>query len=112
MGSFAAFSTPAITAYCLVVRATGAWALTTGDTWSGGAGQAATLANGTLPAPFDPTRTHSLQLRMAGSAISVTVDGAALATVSDSTYQAGMAAVGSGYHAAAWGGLALEAATD
>jgi hypothetical protein len=85
----------AIGGYCLSVLASGAWALTAG---------AVTLASGPAPPgpPFNPETPHRLLLAMAGPIVTAAVDGVELASVSDTTFASGNAALGSGWHAAAF----------
>jgi hypothetical protein len=93
----------ALAAYCLVVKgAAGTWQLLAG-------GGSRVLANGTLPAPFNSTAPHALTLSMHGTAIVAAVDGAELATVSDSQYTRGMAGLGGGYHEHEWGSFSVAA---
>lgn len=80
--------------YCLVVDGGGDWVLL--------AGSPTPLANGTLPAPFSPAQPHALALSTNGTAVTATVNGTTLASVSSTAFAAGMVALGSGYHPAAF----------
>ncbi len=71
-----------------------------------------TLASGTVPGgPFNSTQPHRMSLSMNGSQIYGAVAGTRLFTVRDTKYTAGMAAVGSGYHWAAFDDFAVGAPT-
>jgi len=56
------------------------------------------LASGSTPTPINVGEWHELQLAMKGSSIVASLDGAALATISDSSMQWGNIAIGSGWH--------------
>lgn len=104
MTGYSGFAGPVpVPGYCLRVNGDGSWALLAGAA-------PAALANGTLPAPFSANASHALSLSTVGPVVSASVDGATLANVSSSAYVAGMVALGSGYHPAAFDNFALEAA--
>lgn len=92
----------AIGGYCLSVSDKGTWELTAG---------AVTLASGALPPvpPFDPETPHRLALAMAGPVVAAAIDGAELASVVDATFATGNAAVGSGWHTAAFRNFSVAA---
>ena len=85
--------------YCLVVYGGGDWELL--------AGGPTPLANGTLPAPFSSAQPHALALATNGTAVTASVNGATLASVSSTAFAAGMVALGSGYHPAAFDDFAV-----
>lgn len=103
VAGLAPFNSPSVAAYCLALKASGNWTLSTG-----GAGAGTLLASGSIPG-FTPSAPHSLLLNMTGAALAVAVDGVGLASATDSTYSSGMAAIGSGYHPASWGSITLSA---
>jgi hypothetical protein len=84
--------------YCVSVNATAGWAATAGSTQ---------LAAGVLNGGYNSTAPHTLELTVDGTSISASVDGTQLFSVSDSTYTAGLAGVGSGYHFAAFDNFAV-----
>ena len=95
-------STQPMAGYCVVVDHAGAWALTAGGS---------PLANGTLAAGFSPSSPHTLALSMAGPIITASVDGTQLAQLSDGAFTYGNAALGAGWHRAAWDGFNVTAPT-
>jgi hypothetical protein len=84
--------------YCIVVAADGRWSLVA---------DSAPVANGTLPAGFDPTTPHRLAVSMAGPVVAAYVDGARVAEVLDTSFTVGNAAVGSGWHDASFDNFAV-----
>jgi Glycosyl hydrolase family 59/Ricin-type beta-trefoil lectin domain/Concanavalin A-like lectin/glucanases superfamily/Glycosyl hydrolase family 59 central domain len=92
-GTQHAFGPAGINEYYLQLSSTGAWSLVrnnTGDTLT-------TLASGTVTAPGTGTWQH-LALTFNGAAISAAINGATVATVTDSSYASGMVGFGtSGY---------------
>jgi len=94
--------------YCLALNAAGAWTLTAG------AGAAAVrLAAGNVSAAgggFDSRWPSRLGLSMHGSKVAATINGSAVATTVDNTAAFGLAALGSGYHAAVFDDFAATAA--
>lgn len=81
-------------AYVLDVREDGHWDLDSAKYKT----PTRTLASGL--APFAAGHWHSLHLRFHGSEIEALIDGKAVAKVSDTAHQAGMAGVGSGWNSA------------
>jgi hypothetical protein len=92
----------AMPGYCLQVDARGGWTLVS---------DSAPLATGMLPGPFNASSTHRLSLSMAGDVITAAVGGVQLTSVVDKSYAVGNAAVGSGWHVAAFDNFAVTAPT-
>eukprot|EP01052_Picozoa_sp_SAG31_P052014 SAG31_NODE_12632_length_928_cov_1.114596_1_plen_304_part_01 len=97
--------TPSLGGYCVRVNLTDAsWNLVARNRSLGfgleGESQAppTTLAHGALPASTDLTKWHELSLRFQDDSITASLDGHELAAVNDSTYSAGLAGFGSGWH--------------
>ena len=57
---------------------------------------------GNVTVPFDPRAPHRLTLNMAGPVIEGYINGTLVGSITDFTYEAGNAAVGSGWHPAAF----------
>lgn len=85
--------------YCLQLNDNGAWAVTAGNT---------TLASGTVP-DFVPSARQALSLSAQGTSIAGAVGSAALGPWESSAFAAGMVALGSGVHAAAFDDLVVAA---
>ena len=92
-----------LTATCLSVERSGAWALVAGNPG------APVLANGTLPG-FDGTARHAFSLAFAGPLATAAVDGVALASDVDVGYAVGNIVFGCGWHACAWSNVTVAAA--
>jgi hypothetical protein len=98
---------------CLLLNATGAWALREGE---------ATLGAGALPAPFAPAAPHALVLSLVGARVAAWVlDGAPpapgalpnappLVVGTSAQFAAGLAALGSGYHTARFDNFSVAVA--
>jgi hypothetical protein len=71
--------------YVLNVADSGAWSLTASTT---------SLASGTLGGGFGTNTWHTLKLSMNGTTIAASVDGTQVASVTNSTYSAGQAGLG------------------
>ncbi len=92
-GSSAGYYPPAAAEYYLQLSNTGAWQVVR----SSSSGVLATLASGTVSAPGTGVWQH-LALTFSGAAITAAINGATVATVTDSTYSTGMVGFGtSGY---------------
>jgi hypothetical protein len=85
---FSATSTPG---YCLSLYASGEWDL---------AINSVPQVSGNASAPFSPSAPHRLTVSMAGPVIDAFLDGTHVASVTDTAYGVGNAAVGSGWHSA------------
>ena len=85
--------------YCLQLSSSGAWAVTAAN---------ATLGNGTLSG-FDPAARQALSLSVQGATVAAAVGGAALGSWASSAFAAGMVALGSGVHPAAFDDLLVTA---
>lgn len=75
--------------YILRASDTGAWSILRNNT----AGQLTTLRSGTVAA-LGTNRWHTLKLGFSGSAITASIDGAVVGTVTDSTFPAGQVGFG------------------
>ena len=96
VGAYNGFSASTTPAYCLAVYDDGEWALLVNS---------APAVSGNLTstnAPFDPGAPHRLSVSMSGDIIEAFVNGTMLAQLTDSTYAKGNAAIGSGWHSAAF----------
>ena len=91
--------------YCLIVDANHTWYLANGGT-KGPVGRdiPSVLSHGQLPAAVSggggKVAWHMLSLEVVGSSITASVDGQKVAAVTDTKYQHGMVALGSGWHLA------------
>ncbi|HEX4832588.1 MAG TPA: ricin-type beta-trefoil lectin domain protein [Trebonia sp.] len=93
--------------YLLRASSTGAWSIDRGST----SGTITTLASGTVSA-LGTSRWHTLSLTMQGATISAAIDGATVGSVTDATYQAGMAGLGvAGYQADQFDNLKITPGT-
>jgi galactosylceramidase len=98
---------PALSGYRLRLTPSGEWFLEAAPPASGKA--MAVLAKGVLPSGFDGRAWHELLLTADGSKLTASVDGALLATVQDTSFDSGSAALGSGFHLAAFRAFNLTA---
>ncbi len=80
-----------LNAYYFRVTDSGAWSLLANST----SGSVRTLASGTTSA-LGTGRWHTLALKFSGSAITASVDGSTVGSISDSTYGAGQVGYGTG----------------
>ena len=87
--------------YTFVTRADASWQLRSGD---------AIIASGNVTIPYNSSAWHLMSLTTKGTQITARLDGAQLATVSDSAYSAGQVAIGSGYHRAAFDNFSVTPA--
>jgi Glycosyl hydrolase family 59/Ricin-type beta-trefoil lectin domain/Galactocerebrosidase, C-terminal lectin domain len=102
-GTMAAFSPASINDYYLQLSNTGAWAVVRNAT----SGTHTTLASGTVTAPGLNT-WQQLSLSFSGHTISAAINGATVATVSDSAYASGMVGFGtSGYQTGQFSNLSV-----
>lgn len=76
--------------YCLRVDAAGSWVVL---------GGVVSLASGSIPS-FQPAAWHGLSLAFTGHALLASVDGAPVWTGASALFRGGLAALGSGWHAA------------
>jgi hypothetical protein len=97
--------------YVFDVAAAGAWKLIRNATpatdrvsaaCATGPGAAGTLASGRLARPLRAGAWHRLSLSMSGAAITASVDGKVVTTVSDSAWSAGPAGIEAGAFTEAW----------
>jgi hypothetical protein len=86
--------------YCLKLDSSGVWAVSAAAT---------VLANGTVIG-FDPTARQTLALAATGNTVSASIGGVALGSWLSAAYDAGMVALGSGVHAAAFDDLVVAPA--
>lgn len=85
--------------YVFDVGASGAWRLTKNDASAGGI---AALASGSLAQPIGTGTWHRLSLAMSGRAITASVDGQQVASVSDSSWTSGLAGIEAGAFTGSW----------
>ena len=95
---FNAATTPG---YCFSVNAAGVWTLASNS--------APIVSGNATQQPFVPAQPHRLQLSMAGPVIEASLDGAVVASVVDTAYTVGNAALGSGWHVAAFSNFTVTA---
>lgn len=85
------------------LAASGSWQLTINADSS----RPRVLAFGSVPA-VAPDSWHSIALRLKDNDITATVDGVAVAEVADSTYQRGLAGIGSNWTQIQFNGLTIR----
>lgn len=106
---YSGFKLQTVPGYCLQVHANGTWALTAGPA----KGVVASGAVG-VPGGWDPSALTAYTLSLNGNTLTATAGGARLGsyTDDDATYAVGLAAVGSGYHYAAFDDFRVAASSS
>jgi hypothetical protein len=94
LGQYNGFNPATTPAYCLALFESGEFVLLINS--------APSSLRGNVTVPFDPRAPHRLTLNMAGPVIEGYINGTLVGSITDFTYEAGNAAVGSGWHPAAF----------
>ena len=92
-------ATSTMPGYCLQLQESGSWQLVAA---------AVTLASGTLPPPFNASAPHDISVDVRGDVVTAAVDGVQLASATDKQFATGNAAIGAGWHQAAFDSVRID----